>query len=139
MKTTIDDLEIYASPNTALKLALLHNSKGLEYEAVAIIDANEDKTPFYQARTADEIEEAKRLFYVGVTRAKRYLLYVTDASDRRNSPSRFLQAGAGGGCLLVLDYWRAPPMRPRSRNRLCRLSSGDDPSRKSGMTVPSQR
>lgn len=94
---TIDDLGIYASPDAALKLATLHNAKGREYEAVAMIDVHEGRIPFYQARTVDEIEEAKRLFYVGVTRAKRYLLYVTDASDRRNGPSRFLRAGTGVG------------------------------------------
>ena len=50
-----------------------------------------------QARTAEDFEEAKRLFYVGVTRAKRFLLYVTDDSERRNGPSRFLCAGTGIG------------------------------------------
>ena len=94
---TIDDLGIYASPNSALKLATLHNAKGREYQAVAMIDLHEGRIPFYQAKTADEIEEAKRLFYVGVTRAIRYLLYVTDDSDRRNGPSRFLQRGTGVG------------------------------------------
>jgi hypothetical protein len=37
----------------------------------------------------------KRLFYVGVTRAERYLLYVTDTADPRNVVSRFLRAGTG--------------------------------------------
>jgi DNA helicase-2/ATP-dependent DNA helicase PcrA len=44
-----------------------------------------------------DIEEAKRLFYVGVTRAKRFPLYVTDASRERNTPSRFLRAETGVG------------------------------------------
>ena len=94
---TIDDLGIYASPDSALKLATLHNAKGREYQAVAMIDLHEGRIPFYQARTAEDFEEAKRLFYVGVTRAKRYLLYVTDNSDRRNNPSRFLRSGTGVG------------------------------------------
>jgi len=38
----------------------------------------------------EEIFEYKRLFYVGVTRAKRLLLYVTDDTGRKG-PSRFLQ------------------------------------------------
>ena len=62
-----------------------------------MIDLHEGRIPFYQARSAGEIEEAKRLFYVGVTRAKRYLLYVTDDSDQRNGPTRFLRAGTGVG------------------------------------------
>lgn len=94
---TIDDLGIYASPDAALKLATLHNAKGREFQAVAMIDLHEGRIPFYQARTADDLEEAKRLFYVGVTRAKRYLLYVTDDSDHRNGPSRFLRSGTGVG------------------------------------------
>ena len=93
----IDDLGIYASPDTALKLSSLHNAKGREYQAVAMIDLHEGRIPFYLAQSVEEIEEAKRLFYVGVTRAKRYLLYVTDDSDRRNGPTRFLRAGTGVG------------------------------------------
>jgi ATP-dependent DNA helicase UvrD/PcrA len=94
---TIAELGIYASPHTALKLASLHFSKGREYEAVALVDMHEGKIPFYQAQTTEEIEEAKRLFYVGVTRAQRVLMYITDGSDFRNKPTRFMQKGTGVG------------------------------------------
>lgn len=94
---TIADLGIYASPDAALKLSTLHNAKGREYQAVAMVDLHEGRIPHYQARTAEEIEETKRLFYVGVTRAKRFLLYVTDNSGRTVGPSRFLRAGTGVG------------------------------------------
>src|SRR5262249_46929594 len=89
---TIDDLGIYASPDAALKLSTLHNAKGREYQAVAMMDLHEGRIPYYQARRLDELEEAKRLFYVGVTRAKQLLLYITDESNPRNQPSRFLLA-----------------------------------------------
>lgn len=92
---TIEDLGIYASPDAALKLTTIHNAKGREYSAVAMIDLHEGKIPSYYARTAEDIEEQKRLFYVGVTRAKRYLLYATDVSGQRNGNSRFLTAGTG--------------------------------------------
>ena len=49
---TIDDLGIYASPDSALKLSTLHNAKGREYQAVAMIDLHEGRIPFYQARTS---------------------------------------------------------------------------------------
>jgi DNA helicase-2/ATP-dependent DNA helicase PcrA len=94
---TIPDLGIYASPDAALKLSSLHNAKGREYRAVAIMDLTEGRLPHYRATAPSEIEEAKRLFYVGVTRAEEYLLYITDNSDRRNGPSRFLRAGTGVG------------------------------------------
>ncbi len=94
---TIADLGIYASPDSALKLVTLHHAKGREYQAVAMIDLHEGRIPFYRAESAEEIAEAKRLFYVGVTRAKRFLLYVTDSSNWRNQPSRFLRAGTGVG------------------------------------------
>jgi DNA helicase-2/ATP-dependent DNA helicase PcrA len=55
-----------------------------------MIKMHEGSIPFYLAKTAEELEEAQRLFYVGVTRAKRLLMYFTDWSDRRNSPTRFL-------------------------------------------------
>ncbi len=93
----IDDLGIYANPDTALKLSTLHNAKGREYHAVAMIDLHEGRIPFYMARTQEEFDEAKRLFYVGVTRAERLLMYITDRSDHRNLPTRFLRAGTGIG------------------------------------------
>jgi DNA helicase-2/ATP-dependent DNA helicase PcrA len=94
---TIDELGIYATPDAALKLSTLHNAKGREYMAVAMIDCHEGRIPTYHAKTAPDIEEQKRLFYVGVTRAKRLLLYSTDDTGRRNGPSRFLMAGKGVG------------------------------------------
>ena len=42
-----------------------------------MMDLHEGRIPLYQAQTPEEIEEAKRLFYVGITRAKQFLLYVT--------------------------------------------------------------
>lgn len=86
----IADLGIYASPDAALKLSTLHYAKGREYDAVAMIDMHEGKIPHFYSRTEEEVLEFKRLFYVGATRARRFLLYVTDNSGR-NGPSRFLR------------------------------------------------
>ena len=94
---TIADLGIFANPDAALKLSTLHNAKGREYRAVAMIDLHEGRIPFHRATTDEEIAEAKRLFYVGVTRSEQFLLYVTDNSDYRNTPTRFLGAASGIG------------------------------------------
>ena len=93
----ITDLGIYASPDAALKLSTIHNAKGREYRAVAMTDLHEGRIPHYQATRPEEIEDAKRLFYVGVTRAEQFLLYVTDKSSHRNYPSQFLMKGSGVG------------------------------------------
>lgn len=93
----IPELGIYASPETALKLATLHYSKGREFQAVAMINLHEGSIPFHQLSKQEEFDEAKRLFYVGVTRAKRFLMYITDSSNSRNRPTRFLRAGTGVG------------------------------------------
>lgn len=89
---SISDFGVYASPDQALKLSTIHNSKGREFDAVAMIDLHEGKMPSYYDKTAEDVEEKKRLFYVGLTRAKRYLLYVTDRTGR-DGPSRFLVKG----------------------------------------------
>ncbi len=85
---SLDDLGIYASPNSALKLTTIHTSKGREYDAVVIVDLREGAIPSYYAKTSEALDEQKRLFYVGVTRAKKYLLYGT--SLKKDQPSRFL-------------------------------------------------
>jgi DNA helicase-2/ATP-dependent DNA helicase PcrA len=94
---TIDELGVYASTDTALKLSTFHNAKGREYSAVAMIDLHEGKIPSSYDRTPDEVQEAKRKFYVGVTRAKRFLVYVTDDTyGRHRAPTRFLGADGVG-------------------------------------------
>ena len=50
-----------------ITLATMHSSKGLEYRAVFIIDANETITPHKKALLPEDIEEERRLFYVAVT------------------------------------------------------------------------
>ncbi|MFM9848922.1 MAG: UvrD-helicase domain-containing protein [Hyphomicrobiaceae bacterium] len=94
---TLDDVGVYANPKAALKLSTLHFAKGREFQAVAMIDLHEGRIPDYRAKTPEDYDAARRLFYVGMTRAERYLLYVTDTSDWRNKASRFLRAGTGVG------------------------------------------
>ncbi len=87
-------------PEPGVTLMTMHGSKGLEYDKVFIINCNEGSTPHRKARSEDEIEEERRMFYVGMTRAKKELtlLYVTGEKGTKKEsgagvmpPSRFLK------------------------------------------------
>jgi DNA helicase-2/ATP-dependent DNA helicase PcrA len=66
-------------------LLTLHRAKGLEFDAVFLPRLEEKELPSRQARTPDEIDEERRLLYVGMTRAKRGLWL-----SWSGTPSRFL-------------------------------------------------
>jgi DNA helicase II / ATP-dependent DNA helicase PcrA len=66
-------------------LLTLHGAKGLEFEAVFIPRVEERELPYKRARTDAAVAEERRLLYVGLTRAKRYL-----AVTWTRRPSRFL-------------------------------------------------
>ncbi|HEY2543928.1 MAG TPA: ATP-dependent DNA helicase UvrD2, partial [Gaiellaceae bacterium] len=68
-----------------VNLLTLHRAKGLEFDAVFIPRLEEKELPARQARTPAEIDEERRLLYVGMTRAKR-TLWLTWSGKR----SRFL-------------------------------------------------
>lgn len=57
-----------------VSLLTMHAAKGLEWQFVIIPDVVEGNYPFRRAKTKDEFEEERRIFYVGMTRAKRKLL-----------------------------------------------------------------
>jgi DNA helicase-2/ATP-dependent DNA helicase PcrA len=67
-------------------LLTLHRSKGLEFDSVFLPRLEEKELPSRQARSAAEIDEERRLLYVGMTRAKR-VLWLSWSGKR----SRFLQ------------------------------------------------
>ncbi|MEU6079445.1 ATP-dependent DNA helicase UvrD2 [Streptomyces sp. NPDC047108] len=76
-------------------LASLHAAKGLEWDAVFLVGLTEGMMPITYARTDEQIEEERRLLYVGVTRARVHLALswaLSRAPGGRASrrPSRFL-------------------------------------------------
>jgi DNA helicase-2/ATP-dependent DNA helicase PcrA len=84
---SIEDLGLFASPTRALRLSTLHYAKGREYDAVAIIGLRRGAFPHYRA---EDVDAEKRLFYVGVTRARKLLMYVAERDGYGNPPSIFL-------------------------------------------------
>jgi DNA helicase II / ATP-dependent DNA helicase PcrA len=60
-------------PDGAITLATLHRAKGLEFDAVFLVSCEEGLLPISYAQTDQEVEEERRLLYVGVTRARRHL------------------------------------------------------------------
>lgn len=82
-----------AAPDNCVKLMTLHASKGLEFKYVYIIGANQGVIPM-RSHSADEEEEERRLFFVGITRAKDYLefSYYTSPNlpNAMPSPSYYL-------------------------------------------------
>jgi|SRR6266566_4663259 len=80
-----------------LNLITLHSAKGLEFEVVVMMGMDQGKVPSWSARSPETIREARRLFYVGLTRAKHevhmtYSGFTVDRYGRRheNGPSEFL-------------------------------------------------
>ncbi len=75
-----------------VRLMTVHASKGLEFDTVIIADCNETVFPHGRLKTAEEIEEERRIFYVAMTRAKENLelLYLSEKGKSSRPPSRFL-------------------------------------------------
>ncbi|WP_432586770.1 ATP-dependent DNA helicase UvrD2 [Streptomyces sp. HD1123-B1] len=90
-------------------LASLHAAKGLEWDAVFLVGLTEGMMPITYAKTDEQIEEERRLLYVGVTRARRHLslswaLSRTPGGRASRRPTRFLNglrpgSGAASGRL----------------------------------------
>ncbi|HIR93064.1 MAG TPA: ATP-dependent helicase [Candidatus Egerieimonas intestinavium] len=76
-----------------ITVSTLHSIKGLEYDHVYILDVNEGNMPYRKALMEEDLEEERRMFYVGMTRAKKrlHLLYTRKQNDRTLEMSRFLK------------------------------------------------
>ncbi|SCI30095.1 ATP-dependent DNA helicase pcrA [uncultured Roseburia sp.] len=77
----------------AVTLSTFHGVKGLEYDYVFITDINEGIIPYRKSVMDADIEEERRLFYVGMTRAKKELTLCRcgQINNRETAPSRFLE------------------------------------------------
>jgi DNA helicase-2/ATP-dependent DNA helicase PcrA len=93
----VTEQDEYDEASSTVTLMTLHNAKGLEFEVVFIVGMEDGVFPHFRSMTdTAELEEERRLAYVGITRARRRL-YLTHAWSRSlfgassyNPPSRFL-------------------------------------------------
>jgi DNA helicase II / ATP-dependent DNA helicase PcrA len=90
------DQDALRDQQSLVTLMTLHNAKGLEFRAVFMIGMEEGVFPHSRSLEENSLEEERRLAYVGMTRAKKWLT-LTHASARAlygsrnyNLPSRFL-------------------------------------------------
>jgi DNA helicase-2/ATP-dependent DNA helicase PcrA len=123
-------------------LMTLHNAKGLEYPVVFMIGMEDGVFPHMRSIEAGDIEEERRLCYVGITRAMRKL-YLTHARTRAmyggrewNVPSRFLaevppeltdqEEAAGGPSIASWSQGGPGAGAPEPRNQGASFNVGDD-------------
>jgi DNA helicase-2/ATP-dependent DNA helicase PcrA len=80
------------SAQPCVTLTTMHSAKGLEFSHVYIAGAVDCVIPSQHCTTAEEYEEERRLFYVGITRAKHHLTISTLRTryDKPTKPSRFI-------------------------------------------------
>lgn len=109
----------HAPAAEGVTLSTLHSAKGLEWDAVFCAGMHEGMLPSVHASGAAAIEEERRLFYVGITRARAYLM-VSWARSRKaggqgsRKPTRFLDP------LLPKDHEAFRSARPAGKRKVSR-------------------
>jgi DNA helicase II / ATP-dependent DNA helicase PcrA len=131
------DQDALRDQQSLVTLMTLHNAKGLEFDAVFMIGMEEGVFPHSRSIEENELEEERRLAYVGMTRAKKRLT-LTHASARSlygnrtyNLPSRFLdelpQEEIHRERLRPTSWsgYGSPTARVQPRGDVPQLSTGD--------------
>ena len=88
-----------------VNLLTYHRAKGLEFDAVFLPRLLDKELPFRSQRSIADPMEERRLFYVGITRARKHL-YLSWPREGRTTPSPFLEE---------LGIVAPPPPRPATR------------------------
>jgi len=132
----VSDADQVGTEGGRAALMTLHTSKGLEYPVVFIAGMEEGLFPHSRSQDSnDEVEEERRLCYVGMTRARR-LLYLTNTLSRElygvrqeSRPSRFLAEVDGSLLRRIAPPRERPILRePSSREPYVDYSESQVPS-----------
>ncbi len=102
-------------------LATLHAAKGLEWDHVHLVGVAEGLLPISYATTFEQVDEERRLAYVGITRAGRTLSLTWSRGGRERQPSRFLRE-IGSGTLRAVGA----PARSGAANRRAASPTGSE-------------
>lgn len=128
----IQDTDSYHTDSEAVTLMTIHSAKGLEFDSVFIAGMEENLFPHSRSLLDhEELEEERRLCYVGITRAKRrvYLLYTTQrllyGNLMNNSPSRFLNNIPVALTISGSEAFRSPAPTSEKSPPLLKLKTGD--------------
>ncbi len=131
------DQDALRGEQSLVTLMTIHNAKGLEFKAVFMIGMEEGIFPHSRSIEENDIEEERRLCYVGMTRAKERLT-MTHASSRNlygnrtyNLPSRFLDELPEEGVereRLRPATWSSKPAFATPRSDVPDLATGDSVS-----------
>jgi DNA helicase-2/ATP-dependent DNA helicase PcrA len=117
------------SEGRGVHLLTYHRAKGLEWEAVFLPRLEEKELPYGKARSAERLAEERRLFYVGITRAKRSLTITWTAGAK---PSRFLRelgvVGAAGPSVRAEKPAPTPEFEALRRWRAERAKADEVPA-----------
>lgn len=94
--TLDNDADFYDPRSEGIALMTLHAAKGLEWKVVFIVGCEEDIIPYVKNGAVNDLDEERRLLYVGITRAKHSLLLshaatrMINGKKNQRTPSRFL-------------------------------------------------
>ena len=127
----VADIDSMDDTEERVTLMTLHSAKGLEFPRVYLVGMEEGLFPGYMSITSDDpadMEEERRLCYVGITRAKEELVLtaarkrMVNGETRYSSPSRFLEEIPGE----LLDAERLTPALSGYGKKKQEYSFGDD-------------
>jgi DNA helicase-2/ATP-dependent DNA helicase PcrA len=136
----VTDVDLYEDKGNRVSLMTLHCAKGLEFPVVFIVGIEEGLLPHYRrGEEIEDMEEERRLFYVGMTRAKERLFLSraeersTFRAGRANLPSRFLDE-------LPLELMQFEEKERRMESLFSQETPWRDDAHQTGITMddPSQ-